>query len=222
MLWQLRLFPFVLFSSFNKHNNVLHYQSSGLSGIFQFKSLELDLYCRKCCIQCLFDTSNCYAHRQGDFKVQEDKKHRAKYQSLGDSEKKLQFFSARQIACRLLGSRGYLCQKVYVLFTFSLYCDKLVHPLSWYMQVFPSVEKQFLHLSLSEFIYVHLQIPLYFSSFNFQCWLPMEDCICSRIVPCPLWHRLRFWLYMHPKVQSFFSFCWICLWLIHMHLTRFC
>ncbi|KAL3509383.1 hypothetical protein ACH5RR_028784 [Cinchona calisaya] len=80
---------------------------------------------------------------KGDFKVQEDKKHRAKYQSLGDSEKKLQFFSARQIACRTLGSRGYLCQK---------------------------------------------------------CWLPMEeDCLCSRIVPCPLWHRLRFWLYMHPK-----------------------
>ncbi|XP_052178996.1 uncharacterized protein LOC127792517 isoform X3 [Diospyros lotus] len=48
---------------------------------------------------------------QGDFKVHEDKKHRAKYQTLGDSEKKLQFFAARQIACRLLGSRGYLCQK---------------------------------------------------------------------------------------------------------------
>ncbi|OWM91033.1 hypothetical protein CDL15_Pgr023366 [Punica granatum] len=47
---------------------------------------------------------------QGEFKVVEDKKHRAKYESLGDSEKKLQFFSARQIACRLLGSRGYLCQ----------------------------------------------------------------------------------------------------------------
>ncbi|KAK6142618.1 hypothetical protein DH2020_022966 [Rehmannia glutinosa] len=47
----------------------------------------------------------------GGFKVQEDKKHRAKYASLGNSEEKLQFFSARQIACRLLGSRGYLCQK---------------------------------------------------------------------------------------------------------------
>nr|XP_027127419.1 uncharacterized protein LOC113743563 isoform X1 [Coffea arabica] len=79
---------------------------------------------------------------QGDFKVQEDKKHRAKFQSLGNSEKKLQFFSARQIACRLLGSRGYLCQK---------------------------------------------------------CWLPMEDCMCSRLLPFPLWHRIRFWLYMHPK-----------------------
>ncbi|GMP67190.1 hypothetical protein CsSME_00027264 [Camellia sinensis var. sinensis] len=79
---------------------------------------------------------------QGDFKVYEDKKHRAKYQALGDSEKKLQFFSARQIACRLLGSRGYLCQK---------------------------------------------------------CWLPLEDCMCSKLIPCSLWHGIRFWLYMHPK-----------------------
>ncbi|XP_052178995.1 uncharacterized protein LOC127792517 isoform X2 [Diospyros lotus] len=79
---------------------------------------------------------------QGDFKVHEDKKHRAKYQTLGDSEKKLQFFAARQIACRLLGSRGYLCQK---------------------------------------------------------CWLPLEDCMCSKVIPCSLWHGMRFWLYMHPK-----------------------
>lgn len=42
----------------------------------------------------------------------EDKKHRAMYQALDGSEQKLQFYSARQIACRLLGSRGYLCQKV--------------------------------------------------------------------------------------------------------------
>ncbi|XP_059660938.1 uncharacterized protein LOC132307244 isoform X2 [Cornus florida] len=79
---------------------------------------------------------------QGDFKIQEDKKHRAKYQALGDSDKKFQFFSARQIACRLLGSRGYLCQK---------------------------------------------------------CWLPLEDCMCSEIMPCSLWNGMRFWLYMHPK-----------------------
>ncbi|KAG9159548.1 hypothetical protein Leryth_013532 [Lithospermum erythrorhizon] len=78
----------------------------------------------------------------GDFKVQEDKKHRAKYQSLIDSEKKLQFYSARQIACRLLGSRGYLCQK---------------------------------------------------------CWVPLEDCMCSRVKCCSLWNRMRFWVYMHPK-----------------------
>ncbi|XP_048328712.1 uncharacterized protein LOC107417325 isoform X2 [Ziziphus jujuba] len=79
---------------------------------------------------------------QGEFKIQEDKKHRAMYQALGDSEQKLQFFSARQIACRLLGSRGYLCQK---------------------------------------------------------CWLPLEDCICLRVIPSKLWHGMRFWLYMHPK-----------------------
>ncbi|KAK6142609.1 hypothetical protein DH2020_022957 [Rehmannia glutinosa] len=78
----------------------------------------------------------------GGFKVQEDKKHRAKYASLGNSEEKLQFFSARQIACRLLGSRGYLCQK---------------------------------------------------------CWLAQEDCMCSRVTMCSLWHRVRIWLYMHPK-----------------------
>ncbi|KAJ0051350.1 hypothetical protein Pint_02239 [Pistacia integerrima] len=79
---------------------------------------------------------------QGDFKVQEDKKHRATYEALGDSEKKLQFFASRQIACRLLGSRGYLCQK---------------------------------------------------------CWLAMEDCMCSKVKPCSLWHGMRFWVYMHPK-----------------------
>ncbi|XP_044503993.1 uncharacterized protein LOC123224403 isoform X2 [Mangifera indica] len=79
---------------------------------------------------------------QGDFKVQEDKKHRATYQALGDSEKKLQFFASRQIACRLLGSRGYLCQK---------------------------------------------------------CWLAMEDCMCSKVKPCNLWHGVRLWVYMHPK-----------------------
>ncbi|XP_030546321.1 uncharacterized protein LOC115752318 isoform X2 [Rhodamnia argentea] len=79
---------------------------------------------------------------QGEFKVEEDKKHRAKYQALGDSEKKLQFFAARQIACRLLGSRNYLCQK---------------------------------------------------------CWLPMDDCMCSKVLPCSMWHGMRFWVYMHPK-----------------------
>ncbi|XP_068666816.1 uncharacterized protein [Aristolochia californica] len=79
---------------------------------------------------------------QGDFKVQEDKKHRATYQSLNDSEDKLKFFAARQIACRLLGSRGYLCQK---------------------------------------------------------CWLALEDCMCSKLVPSSLWRGIRFWLYMHPK-----------------------
>ncbi|KAL6879641.1 hypothetical protein ACP4OV_012300 [Aristida adscensionis] len=79
---------------------------------------------------------------KGDFKDIEDKKHRAVYETLADSDQKLQYFSARQIACRLLGSRGYLCQ---------------------------------------------------------MCWLPMEDCMCSKIRPCNLWNGIRFWLYMHPK-----------------------
>ncbi|XP_015694103.2 uncharacterized protein LOC102712736 [Oryza brachyantha] len=51
---------------------------------------------------------------KGDFKDMEDKKHRAVYETLADSDKKLQYFSARQIACRLLGSRGYLCQKCWL------------------------------------------------------------------------------------------------------------
>jgi hypothetical protein len=42
----------------------------------------------------------------------EDRKHRAVYETLADSDQKLQYYSARQIGCRLLGSRGYLCQKV--------------------------------------------------------------------------------------------------------------
>lgn len=54
------------------------------------------------------------AKLQGNFKVQEDKKHRATYKALGDSEQKQQFFSSRQVACRVLGSRGYLCQKCWL------------------------------------------------------------------------------------------------------------
>ncbi|KAF7102436.1 hypothetical protein CFC21_103574 [Triticum aestivum] len=79
---------------------------------------------------------------KGDFKDVEDRKHRAVYETLADSDQKLQYYSARQIGCRLLGSRGYLCQK---------------------------------------------------------CWLPMEDCMCSKLAPCNLWRGIRFWLYMHPK-----------------------
>ncbi|PKA59078.1 hypothetical protein AXF42_Ash001171 [Apostasia shenzhenica] len=79
---------------------------------------------------------------QGNFRVQEDIKNREVYRSLTDYEEKLQFYAARQVACRLLGSRGYLCQK---------------------------------------------------------CWIAMEDCMCSKLVKCPLWQKIRFWLYMHPK-----------------------
>ncbi|XP_024030425.1 uncharacterized protein LOC21393132 isoform X2 [Morus notabilis] len=100
-----------------------------------FKSLETE-------IDAQMSFGGHHGKLQGTFKIQEDKKHRATYQALGNSEQKLQFFSARQIACRLLGSRGYLCQK---------------------------------------------------------CWLPYEDCMCLRVMPCKLWNGLRFWLYMHPK-----------------------
>lgn len=33
-----------------------------------------------------------------------------------------------------------------------------------------------------------------------QCWIAMEDCMCSILVPCSLCKRIRFWVYMHPKV----------------------
>ncbi|CAI0549739.1 unnamed protein product [Linum tenue] len=48
---------------------------------------------------------------KGDFRTHEEKKHRATYLALDDPESKIHFYAARQIACRLLGSRGYLCQK---------------------------------------------------------------------------------------------------------------
>ncbi|CAD6338506.1 unnamed protein product [Miscanthus lutarioriparius] len=51
---------------------------------------------------------------KGNFKDVEDKKHRAVYERLADSDQKLQYFSARQIGCRLLGCRGYLCQKCWL------------------------------------------------------------------------------------------------------------
>lgn len=121
---------------------------------------------------------------QGEFKVEEDKKHRAKYQALGDSEMKLKFFAARQIACRLLGSRNYLCQKVIGYFARIV----LLHNIN------------FLHLNQcvkmnSILRYVTICCPMVL-----QCWLPMEDCMCSKVIPCSLWHGLRFWVYMHPKV----------------------
>ncbi|KAH9792693.1 tRNA-uridine aminocarboxypropyltransferase [Citrus sinensis] len=68
---------------------------------------------------------------QGDFKILEDKKHRATYQTLGESEKKLQFFTARQIACRLLGSQGYLCQKCWIAMEDCM-CSKVKHCSLWY------------------------------------------------------------------------------------------
>lgn len=43
-----------------------------------------------------------------------------------------------------------------------------------------------------------------------QCWLPLEDCMCSNVTQSTLWHRMRFWLYMHPKVCccSFYESVW--------------
>ncbi|KAB5530100.1 hypothetical protein DKX38_020181 [Salix brachista] len=69
---------------------------------------------------------------EGDFGMQENKKHRATYQALGDSEKKLQFFSARQIACRLLGSRGYLCQKCWLPLEEDCMCSKVKPSSLWH------------------------------------------------------------------------------------------
>jgi hypothetical protein len=46
---------------------------------------------------------------QGRPAVAENQRHRAFYHTLSDSEAKLQFFAARQVACRILGSHGYLC-----------------------------------------------------------------------------------------------------------------
>ncbi|EPS73077.1 hypothetical protein M569_01678, partial [Genlisea aurea] len=66
----------------------------------------------------------------GDFKVQEDKKLRQKYASIADPEEKLQYFSARQIACRLLGSRGYLCRKCWLAETDCM-CSKVQVSTLW-------------------------------------------------------------------------------------------
>ncbi|KAL6561649.1 hypothetical protein OROMI_017250 [Orobanche minor] len=85
-----------------------------------------------------------YGKLSGGFKLQEDRKHRAKYASLSSSEEKLQFYSARQIACRLLGSRGYLCRKLLAspgrLYVFKSYN---VFPLAEnaYLVVYASKEK---------------------------------------------------------------------------------
>ncbi|XP_019429642.1 PREDICTED: uncharacterized protein LOC109337181 isoform X2 [Lupinus angustifolius] len=68
---------------------------------------------------------------KGNFGVQEDKKHRATYQSLGDSEEKFKFYSARQIACRILGSRGYLCQKCWLPREEDCMCSKVTSCMLW-------------------------------------------------------------------------------------------
>ena len=136
---------------------------------------------------------NC-SNYQGDFRTQEEKKHRAKYRSLDDSEQKLHFFSARQIACRLLGSRGYLCQKV---------CHVV------YFHTFYGMFGIFIFYLVSRNDKFILLFVVGLNSYGYgveilinalQCWLPLEDCMCSSVVPSSLWRRVRFWLYMHPKV----------------------
>ncbi|KAL3681340.1 hypothetical protein R1sor_024296 [Riccia sorocarpa] len=42
--------------------------------------------------------------------AEEDHPHREFYETLNDSEAKLQEFTARQVACRVIGSTGYLCE----------------------------------------------------------------------------------------------------------------
>ncbi|XP_020519785.1 uncharacterized protein LOC18429100 [Amborella trichopoda] len=67
---------------------------------------------------------------QGEYKYMEDRKHREAYDAMTDSEEKLQFFSARQISCRLLGSRGYLCQKCWLASTDCM-CSNIVNCSLW-------------------------------------------------------------------------------------------
>lgn len=157
----------------------------------------------------------------------EDKKHRAVYQTLADSDKKLQYFSARQIACRLLGSRGYLCQKV--MWQCQLVYAHLVN--HFFLQRSYTMQQSGLNglFNWSLFLLLTFMCPffalLHFPQFawsayllKLQCWLPMEDCMCAKLGSCNLWQGIRFWLYMHPKVSSkgfmlnflFCSFFWVC------------
>jgi len=67
---------------------------------------------------------------KGQAGVTEDRRHRAIYRTLSDSEAKLQFFSARQVACRILGSHGYLCETCW-LPTQDCMCEALVKGSLW-------------------------------------------------------------------------------------------
>ncbi|XP_024516433.1 uncharacterized protein LOC112341120 isoform X1 [Selaginella moellendorffii] len=63
--------------------------------------------------------------------LEEDKRHRAVYRSIADSEQKLQFFSARQIACRLLSADGYLCDGCWLPRLEDCICNKIVKGSLW-------------------------------------------------------------------------------------------
>lgn len=54
---------------------------------------------------------------QGRAKAAEEHRHRAFYGYMPDSEEKLQFYSARQVACRILGCKGYLCKDCWLPLT---------------------------------------------------------------------------------------------------------
>lgn len=57
-------------------------------------------------------------------------------------------------------------------------------------------------------LFYHICLFIYRNFIIMQCWLPLEDCMCSRVMPCNLWHGMHFWLYMHPKVFLFlFTLC---------------
>ncbi|AEE27597.1 putative DTW domain-containing protein [Arabidopsis thaliana] len=78
------------------------------------KQIVDDLKVLECKLDSPIDFGGNGGKLQGPFGAYEDKKHRATYEALDDPEKKFRFFSARQVACRLLGSRGYLCQKCWL------------------------------------------------------------------------------------------------------------
>lgn len=67
---------------------------------------------------------------KGEAGKTEDRRHRAFYHTLSDSEAKLQFFAARQIACRILGSHGYLCEHCW-LPNEDCMCEALVKGSLW-------------------------------------------------------------------------------------------
>lgn len=67
---------------------------------------------------------------QGRAKAAEEHRHRAFYGYLPDSEEKLQFYSARQVACRILGSKGYLCEHCW-LPLMDCMCKKVEPMLLW-------------------------------------------------------------------------------------------
>ncbi|KAG0607997.1 hypothetical protein M758_8G070200 [Ceratodon purpureus] len=67
---------------------------------------------------------------KGEAGKTEDRRHRAFYHTLSDSESKLQFFAARQVACRILGSHGYLCEHCW-LPTQDCMCEALVKGSLW-------------------------------------------------------------------------------------------